>query len=298
MNTVACERFERVLSYSLYPLLFGAMIAYAAVELSQPAGLMGRYYAYYLLVLITVMLAVEIMHPLRQEWKMTTTTFLRRDLPYLVLGAVTIGVANFIAGWAVLHFGLARGNAHGALPLIPAVVLALLIPDFIWYWVHRLSHERRGRIGRWLWAMHLAHHLPQQVYLLMHGVAHPLNTVIVRIILTAPLFFLGFSPEALFVANLVVGLQGLVSHFNVDIRAGWMNYVLMGTELHRYHHSADPAEARNFGAVVSLWDLLFGTLYYRPGIVAKRLGREHPDNYPQDRELLKVLALPFVWGRR
>jgi sterol desaturase/sphingolipid hydroxylase (fatty acid hydroxylase superfamily) len=188
---------------------------------------------------------------------------------------------------------MARGASHMALPLVPAVVLALIIPDFLWYWVHRLSHEGRGRIGRWFWKMHLAHHLPQQVYLLMHGVAHPLNTIIVRAILTVPLFLLGFSAEALFVANLVVGLQGFVSHFNVDIRAGWVNYVLMGTELHRYHHSADPAEAKNYAAVVTLWDQLFGTFYYRPGVVARRLGVERPEQYPQDRELIKVLALPF-----
>lgn len=294
MNTVACERFERVLSYTLYPLLFAGMLAYAAFELNQPAGAIGRYYGYYLTLLVAAMLVVETLHPLRADWKMTKASFFRRDLPYLVVGGIAIGLANYVAGWLILHLGIMRGTAHATLPLLPAIVLALLIPDFIWYWVHRFSHEGRGRFGGWLWRMHLAHHLPQQVYLLMHGVAHPLNTIVVRAILTVPLFFLGFSAESLFIANLVVGLQGLVSHFNVDIRAGWANYVLMGTELHRYHHSADPIEAKNYGAVVTLWDLLFGTFYYRPGVHAQRLGLEHPDNYPQDRELLKVLALPFT----
>lgn len=174
-----------------------------------------------------------------------------------------------------------------------AELLALIFPDFLWYWVHRLSHEGRGRIGQWLWKVHVAHHLPQQVYLLMHGVAHPLNTIIVRAIMTVPLFLLGFPAEVLFVANLVVGLQGFVSHFNVDIRAGWFNYVLMGAEQHRYHHSADPAEAKNYGAVVTLWDRIFGTYFHRPGVVAKQLGVTQPAQYPQDRELLKVLTLPF-----
>lgn len=294
MDSFACKRFERVLSYVLYPVLLGAMLAYAVFELGQPRGSVGHYYGYYLTALVSVMLIVETLHPLRLDWKMTRTSFFRRDLPYLVIGGVTIGLANYIAGWLILHLGVVRGAGHTALPLLPAIVLAILIPDFIWYWVHRFSHEGRGRIGTWLWRMHLAHHLPQQVYLLMHGVAHPVNTVIVRVILTVPLFFLGFSAEALFIANLVVGLQGLVSHFNVDVRVGWVNYLLMGTELHRYHHSADPKEAKNYGAVVTLWDLLFGTFYYRPGTHAQRLGLEHPENYPQDREILKVLALPFT----
>jgi len=291
----ACKEGEtsRFIQYGLYPLLFAAMLGYAAFEVSRPPGEIGSYYGTYLMALVAVMLLVETLHPLRVEWKMTRASFFRRDLPYMVIGGLTLGLINYAAGWAILHFGMARGASHAALPLVPAVLLALVIPDFIWYWVHRLSHEGRGRIGQWLWKMHLAHHLPQQVYLLMHGVAHPLNTIIVRAILTVPMFLLGFSTEALFVANLVVGLQGFVSHFNVDIRAGWVNYFLMGTELHRYHHSADPAEAKNYAAVVTLWDQLFGTFYYRPGVVAQRLGVEHPAHYPQDRELIKVLALPF-----
>jgi sterol desaturase/sphingolipid hydroxylase (fatty acid hydroxylase superfamily) len=292
---LTCKEGEssRFIQYGLYPLLFAAMLGYAAFEVSQPPGKIGSYYGVYLVVLVVVMLLVETLHPLRAEWQMTKASFLRRDLPYMAIGGLTLVLVNYAAGWAILHFGMARGAAHETLPLVPAVLLVLIIPDFLWYWVHRLSHEGRGRIGQWFWRMHLAHHLPQQVYLLMHGVAHPLNTIIVRAILTVPLFLLGFSAEALFVANLVVGLQGFVSHFNVDIRAGWVNYVLMGTELHRYHHSADPAQAKNYAAVVTLWDLLFGTFYYRPGVVAQRLGVENPAHYPRDRELIKVLALPF-----
>lgn len=291
----ACKEGEnsRFIQYGLYPLLFAAMLGYAAFELGQPPGKFGSHYGIYLTVLVAAMLLVETLHPLRAEWKMTGASFFRRDLPYMAVGGLTLALVNYAAGWAILHFGLARGGSLTDMPIVPAVLLALLIPDFLWYWVHRISHENRGRLGRWLWRMHVAHHLPQQVYLLMHGVAHPVNTVIVRLIMTVPLFLLGFSVEVLFVANLVVGLQGFVSHFNVDIRAGWVNYFLMGTELHRYHHSADPREAGNYGAVVTLWDQLFGTYYHRPGVVAQRLGVQHPGEYPRDREIIKVLALPF-----
>lgn len=283
----------RFIQYGLYPLLLAAMLGYAAYELQRPADEFGSDYGVYLAALLGFMLLTETLHPLRAEWRMTRASFFRRDLPFMAIGALTLGAANYAGGWAVLHFGMARGADHAGLPLVPAVFLAIAIPDFIWYWVHRYSHEGRGVLGRWMWRMHIAHHLPQQVYLFMHGVAHPVNTVIVRLILTVPLFALGFSTEALFVANLIVGLQGLVSHFNVDIRAGWFNYLLTGTELHRYHHSADPHEGKNYAAVVPLWDLLFGTFHYRPGRHPQRLGIEHPARYPSDTALLKVLALPF-----
>lgn len=282
------------IKYGLYPLLFVAMLGYALYELQKPAAYFGSDYSYYLLALVVVMLLVEAIHPLRAEWKMTHASFFRRDLPFMLIGGLTLVLLNYAAGWVILNVGIARGDAHAGLPLLPAVVLALLIPDFIWYWVHRFSHEGRGALGRWMWRIHVAHHLPQQVYLLMHGVAHPLNTIIVRGIFTVPLFLLGFSTESLFIANLVVGLHGFVSHFNVDIRAGWFNYLFMGTELHRYHHSADPREGKNYASTVALWDLLFGTFHYRPHENPQRLGVAEPDRYPHDRELLKVLALPLV----
>ena len=287
----------RMIKYGLYPLLFIAMLGYALYELQKPAAQFGSDYGFYLLALVIVMLLVEVIHPLRAEWKMTHASFFRRDLPFMLIGGFTLVVVNYIAGWVILNFAVPRGDALAELPLVPAVVMALLIPDFIWYWVHRFSHEGRGAFGRWMWRMHVAHHLPQQVYLLMHGVAHPINILIVRGIFTVPLFLLGFSTESLFIANLVVGLHGFVSHFNVDIRAGWLNYLFMGTELHRYHHSTDPREGKNYASTVSLWDILFGTFYYRPHENPRRLGVAEPEHYPQDRELLKVLAVPFISDR-
>ncbi len=128
----------------------------------------------------------------------------------------------------------------------------------------------------------------------MHVVGHPFNVIAVRLILTAPLFFLGFPTEAIFVANMILGLEGLVSRFNVDIRAGWANYVLVGIELHRYHHSADAAEAMNYGAVVPLWDIIFCTFVYRPNVLPRALGVGSPSEYPVDQEILRVLGLPFA----
>jgi sterol desaturase/sphingolipid hydroxylase (fatty acid hydroxylase superfamily) len=286
--------FEHLIQVAIYPFLLAFMAAYAWLETSAPDSILGQYYAYYLAILAGILLTVEILYPLRREWRMTRASFFRRDLPFMVIGGVTIALAQYVSGLAIIQFGLERGTSHAGLPLLPGVILILLGSDFIWYWIHRWSHEGRGPVGRWLWKIHAAHHLPQQVYLFMHGVAHPLNTIIVRLIFTVPFFFLGFSTEAIFVSNLVIGLHGLVSHFNVDVRAGVLNYLFMGTELHRYHHSAAADGSRNYGSTLVLWDLLFGTFVYRPGMPPRRLGVADPDKYPNDRQILGVLAMPFV----
>lgn len=130
--------FNPVLGYALHPVLFGAMVMYAWFELRQSAGQIGAYYGYYSFGLVAVLIVIEAMHPLRARWKMTKSSFFRRDLPYLLIGAATIGLTQYAAGWVVIQFGLARGVAHAQMPLILGVVLAVLISDLIWYWVHRL----------------------------------------------------------------------------------------------------------------------------------------------------------------
>lgn len=90
-----------------------------------------------------------------------------------------------------------------------------------------------------------------------------------------------------------MGLQGLVSHFNVDIKAGPLNYLLVGAELHRFHHSANVAEAKNFGVLTPFWDLVFGTFRYEPKRLPQALGVADPRQYPSSTAIGKVLMLPF-----
>ena len=239
------------------------------------------------------MVLIESVQALRSEWRMTWATFWRRDLPFLILGASTIGAANFIATCVATGHAIAPGQAMADVPVVPGVIVSILITDFLWYWVHRFSHEGRGRAGRFLWQLHVAHHLPRQVYVLMHAIAQPINAVIVRAILSIPPYLLGFSPEVLFATNVIIGFKRLVSHFNVDSRVGWLNYLLVGTGLHRYHHSADATEAKNFGAVVSVWDQLFGTFVYRPGEAPHAIGVDEPLRYPADTQIVSVILEPL-----
>ncbi len=289
------QKFKLAVRYFFYPALAAITLLYLGLELgrSQPSQSVGQWYGIYLIGMVVVMISIEALMPLRDEWRMTRARFWRRDLPFLMLGASTIAAANYLATIVAMYYSLGRGGALAGVPLLPGVLLALMTTDFCWYWVHRFSHTGSGKLGRWVWRVHAAHHMPAQVYVLMHAIGHPVNAVVVRAILTLPLFFLGLSTEVVFVAGVVTGFQGLVSHMNIDSRVGWLNYILVGTELHRFHHSADPSEAKNFGAVVSIWDLLFGSFYYRPGAIPDRLGLQAPELYPSDMQLGKIIALPF-----
>jgi sterol desaturase/sphingolipid hydroxylase (fatty acid hydroxylase superfamily) len=240
------------------------------------------------------LIGLEFLYPMDERWRMTWETFTRRDLKYFAVNGLTGAATNFLVGAAGI--AIAQGN-QGPLsdwPLWLSVPAAILVFDFLQYWQHRWSHEADTPLKLFLWKTHAAHHLPEQVYVLMHPAGHPLNLIIIQGLLRVPLFYvLGLSPEAVFAVTAIIGLQGLIGHCNVDIRAGWFNYIFAGNELHRYHHSADVGEAKNFAVALSFIDILFGTFVYRPGVPPARLGVAEPETYPQSREVLRVMMIPF-----
>lgn len=248
----------------------------------------------YASTMMLLMILIEILNPLRKAWKTTKSNFWRRDLPFIIIGSVGIKSANYIIALAERTLDFIQISALAQLPFLLGVVLAILITDFITYWIHRACHEGKGWLGEFLWGIHMPHHMPKQVNLIMQTNAHPINLFIARTTFFLPLFFLGFSPEVIFTATIITSLQGFVSHFNVDIRAGWLNYVLIGTELHRYHHSAKSNEAKNFGIVTSIWDQLFGTFYYKPGEIPESLGIDDTNLYPKETNIIGLLIYPFT----
>jgi sterol desaturase/sphingolipid hydroxylase (fatty acid hydroxylase superfamily) len=181
-------------------------------------------------------------------------------------------------------------NGFGPLPHLPIVVqtiIALVALDLLWYSYHRAAHT----FSR-LWRFHSVHHSPSQLYVLVHQVFHPFDLVISRFVITVIVFnFTGIAPAAAFAAIAIVGLQQTVSHMNSDIRCGWLNYVLIGTETHRYHHSAD--HRGNYSSTLTLWDQVFGTFLNDPQHIPQRIGLDDPSIYPDPRRFHATLAWPL-----
>jgi sterol desaturase/sphingolipid hydroxylase (fatty acid hydroxylase superfamily) len=280
-----------LVSYLFYPLLLGATLALYLGALAHGWDL-ATVFAWMGGARMVLMLAVEFAFPAKPEWKMTWASFWR-DLKYMAVNGGITGILKFGVGWLALDLSRFNTGIVANTSVLMEFLALLLVYEFFQYWYHRLSHIGTGRWGAWLWKVHVAHHLPNKVYLLMHPVGHPLNLLISLALVQWPLVALGARPESIFVFNALMGLQGLVSHFNVDIKAGPLNYLLVGTELHRFHHSADMAEAKNFGVLTPFWDLVFGTFVYDPKRLPKALGVQEPDKYPASSELGKVLTLPF-----
>jgi len=276
-----------LLTYGTYPIL--ALVNVAGIWAAL-RGSLSRDAAIGLLTVITIVVvfAVERINPLLDRWSMTKRSLIERDLPFIGLAVVveqiaTVGV-SLVAAAAVPEDGF---GPLGRAPLAVQAVFALLALDLLWYAYHRSAHT----FSR-MWRVHGLHHSPSQLYVLMHQVFHPLDLLVSRFVISLVVFkFTGIGPDAAFVAIAVLGLQQTVSHVNSDLRTGWLNYLLIGTETHRYHHAAE--ESGNFGSAVPVWDILFRTFVYEPRRIPERIGLIDPGSYPDPKRFHAALAWPF-----
>ena len=279
-----------MLSRLLWPLLLGIPVALVAIgmDLGYPAFV--AFNVTYL-AFATVIFGLERARPHERTWQAPDGQLLQ-DLGHTLLnkGAVqamivfagVIGLAEVISA-----DGRAPWPVHW--PLWAQVALGLLIAEFGLYWMHRLSHE-------WypLWRFHALHHSVLRLWFINTGRFHFIDTLL-SVAVTLLLLIPAGAPADVFVwVSITTAFVGMLTHANVEMRPGPFSYVFNTPALHRWHHSTDLREGnRNYGEVLIVYDLLFGTYF-------------NPDRRPPARigisEAMPAgfwyqLVAPFRWSR-
>ncbi len=149
---------------------------------------------------------------------------------------------------------LERWTVVRDLPLWAQVVLFLVAHDFYIYWFHRLQHA-----NRWLWRTHEAHHSVRDVDWLAGSRSHAVEILINQTIEFAPIVLLA-SPEVAVIKATIDSVWGMYIHSNLNVRTGWLQRIINGPEMHRWHHSNELVDV-NFSTKLAVWDWLFKTAY-------------------------------------
>jgi len=295
-STGRARKFSRqMVRWGLYPASW--LIVLGAFAILETGAEPRQVWAVCVGVLAVTYLMVEFLFPYEKRWSMTLRSFFA-DVKYAALNSMFVaGLSAVLAVFTISIAGRSDGVASDW-PLPLQLLICLLIFEACNYSIHRVMHQGKGAVGTFLWRMHAAHHLPPRLYLVMHAVFHPLNGILVQAFaIVLPIWVMGYSEKAVVMFLIINGMHGLISHFNVDVRMGWANYIFVGPELHRYHHSANATEAKNYGATLSVYDQLFGTFVYHPGTPPKELGVDARLGLPAYETILPVMALPF-WQRK
>lgn len=150
-------------------------------------------------------------------------------------------ILDFTAGW----------------PVAVRVVVAVLVVDFLFYWKHRMLHRVTP-----LWHVHTIHHSQRELNALTDRHQHILEYLVSQLFVFLPLIALGLRPVAVMTVGAALWWHTILIHGNIRSDFGWLGRIFVSPQYHRIHHSIEPRHRdRNFGAFVTFWDRMFGTLY-------------------------------------
>lgn len=204
----------------------------------------------------------------------------------IVVPAVLLVIANVVP---IETFRSGRYRGFGPLsrqPLWLQTIQIYVLIDFIGYWTHRMFHDSR------LWPFHAVHHSSEDLDWLSSIRVHPVNDLVNKLCQASPVLLLGFNPILTLSAGPVLTFYAIFIHSNVNWDFGPLRYVIATPVFHRWHHSRErEAWDKNFGGLLPVWDILFGTFF---------MPRDRfPENFgicePMPAGFLGQLWEPFGW---
>jgi len=211
------------------------------------------------------------------------TLLVRALLPITAVGAALLAEER---GWGLLH-------AVSPLPAWLAILVTVLALDLALYAQHVLFHAVPV-----LWRLHRMHHADLDVDVTTGTRFHPIEIVLSMILKFGGIAALGATTGGVLVFEILLNASSMFNHANlglperIDRR---LRGLLVTPDMHRVHHSAEPAETnRNFGFTVPWWDRLFGTYQAQPHAGHDRmvLGLAQFRD-PADLRLDRLLLQPF-----
>lgn len=178
------------------------------------------------------------------------------------INSLSLGLLSTISKFVFLNIGLlvfSRVEQHYAIWAFDSHSIAhwfaaILLYDFLYYWFHRISHERQL-----FWGSHVVHHQSED-YNLSTALRQTSTSFLTTWVFYIPCFLLGM-PISMFVsiasAHLIYQFWVHTQHIG---KLGMLEWFLVTPSNHRVHHAqnADYIDT-NYGGVLIIWDRAFGT---------------------------------------
>jgi sterol desaturase/sphingolipid hydroxylase (fatty acid hydroxylase superfamily) len=183
--------------------------------------------------------------PARREMAMSLGMLLPNVPATLLLSAAWAAI--YLSAWRLAPLHLDAGPLE--------FLLAFVAADLSYYWEHRCAHK-----VALLWRAYHAPHHSSPAYTVATAYRVCFLNQLLAPAFYVPWILLGLSPLA------ILGFQLGCFHYQA-----WLHTEMIGSlgawdryfntpANHRVHHSTDDAHRdRNFGAVLMIWDRLFGT---------------------------------------
>jgi sterol desaturase/sphingolipid hydroxylase (fatty acid hydroxylase superfamily) len=207
-----------------------------------------------------VFVGLERLLPYNRGQKIFREGFWVDLMGYGVVQSYVLGLMiSKLIEWMDNVSGLSRLHLVSSWPVWLQCGFFFVVHDLYIYTFHRLQHR-----NKYLWRIHEAHHSVHDVDWLAGTRSHALEIFINQTIEFAPIVLLGASPVVAVFKGVIDAVWGMYIHSNLNVRAGVLQYVINGPQMHRWHHASLERAGVNFATKLATWDWIFGTAYLPP----------------------------------
>jgi sterol desaturase/sphingolipid hydroxylase (fatty acid hydroxylase superfamily) len=143
------------------------------------------------------------------------------------------------------------------------ITSSVLLLDLLIYTQHVVFHK-----APLLWRLHRMHHADLDYDVTTGARFHPIEIILSMLIKFCAVLFLGISPLAVIIFEILLNATAMFNHGNIKIPLGidkLLRLILVTPDMHRVHHSVLVDETNsNYGFNLPWWDYIFGTYKAQP----------------------------------
>jgi sterol desaturase/sphingolipid hydroxylase (fatty acid hydroxylase superfamily) len=200
------------------------------------------------------------------------------DITSAVVNGPFLTAATKIGAYRLVTLIPAWHHAFARWPWAAQFALFFMVNDLGRYWLHRAYHA-----SDFLWRVHRVHHATTEMDAMSVIRIHICEAVAKNFFLTLPFEVLGLKLSVITVYASWDVLKGFWHHANIRTYIGPLNYIFNSAEQHWWHHSVERRGNRsNYGSILSIWDVMFGTFYWPKNAWPDKIGVNGLTEFPED----------------
>ncbi len=176
---------------------------------------------------------------------------------------------------------------------IATIIISFLTLDFFGGW---LVHITEHKISV-LWRFHVIHHADNNVDVTTGLRHHPGESLLRGLFFFLGILVSGAPMYAVMIFQTLLILATAFTHANISLPRkvdSLLSWILISPNMHKvHHHWKQPYTDSNYGAVLAIWDRLFGTFKkLDPSQIRYGLDKYYPNE--KDEDFLGLMKSPFI----
>ncbi|CAG7856355.1 hypothetical protein MCAMS1_00805 [biofilm metagenome] len=216
----------------------------------------GEWVAFGLMLCFVAFAMLEHRFPYVKRPAKQTRESYRTNISLFTFNSILMSACSVSALFIVAERYSRNGLLQGISDPTVRFLLAFLAMDLLLYAWHRACHHYDS-----LWMFHRVHHNDPSLNTSTAFRLHFLEIISTNCLKALLIVALGIDKVVFLVIEMITTLSIMFHHANISFKLEkTVGRLIIVPALHRVHHSTERSEHdRNFGAVLSFWDKLFGT---------------------------------------